>query len=154
MTVSSGAHRIGKIDLDDLNWEQRRYDRWRAYGQSKLANLLFTARAPAAARRGRLAACARSPRTPATRRRNLQSHTGSRSQDAVMRVGNRLFAQSDEMGALPTLYAATQDVPGDSFVGPRRPLRAARPAEARRPLAAPPRNAGDARRPVGARPRS
>ena len=33
-------------------------------------------------------------------------------------VGNRLFAQSDEMGALPTLYAATQDMPGDAFVGP------------------------------------
>ena len=42
VTVSSGAHRYGKIDFDDLNWEHRRYRRWRAYGQSKLANLLFT----------------------------------------------------------------------------------------------------------------
>src|SRR3954466_13788491 len=42
VTVSSGAHRIGKLHLDDLNWEQRRYDRWRVYGQSKLSNLLFT----------------------------------------------------------------------------------------------------------------
>ena len=43
MTVSSGAHLWGQIDFDDLNWEGRRYKRWRAYGQSKLANLLFCA---------------------------------------------------------------------------------------------------------------
>src|SRR6266550_2210602 len=42
VTVSSPAHRTGRIDLDDLNWERRGYQRWRAYGQSKLANLLFT----------------------------------------------------------------------------------------------------------------
>src|SRR5829696_8524247 len=42
VTVSSGAHRMGKISLDDLNWERRSYKRWPAYGQSKLANLLFT----------------------------------------------------------------------------------------------------------------
>src|SRR3954471_6778072 len=42
VTIASGAHRMGQIDLEDLNWERRRYDRWRAYGQSKLANLLFT----------------------------------------------------------------------------------------------------------------
>src|SRR6476660_7950207 len=42
VTVSSGAHRIGKMHLDDLNWEHRRYDRWRVYGQTKLSNLLFT----------------------------------------------------------------------------------------------------------------
>src|SRR3954454_3475435 len=42
VTVSSPGHRMGKIDLDDLNWERRRYQRWLAYGQSKLANLLFT----------------------------------------------------------------------------------------------------------------
>ena len=42
VTVSSGGHRLGRIDLDDLNWEQRRYQRWLAYGQAKLANLLFT----------------------------------------------------------------------------------------------------------------
>ena len=40
--MSSTAHRNGHIDLEDLNWERRRYQRWGAYGQSKLANLLFT----------------------------------------------------------------------------------------------------------------
>src|SRR4051794_16087992 len=42
VTIASGAHRMGRIELDDLNWERRGYDRWRAYGQAKLANLLFT----------------------------------------------------------------------------------------------------------------
>ena len=43
VTVASGAHRMGRIDFDDLNWERKSYRAWRAYGQSKLANLLFTA---------------------------------------------------------------------------------------------------------------
>jgi hypothetical protein len=49
---------------------------------------------------------------------NLQSHTGSRLQNGLMAVGNKVLAQSDEMGALPTLFAATQDIPGGAFVGP------------------------------------
>ena len=49
---------------------------------------------------------------------NLQSRSGNRVENALMTVGNRLLAQSGDMGALPTLYAATQDVPGDSYVGP------------------------------------
>jgi NAD(P)-dependent dehydrogenase (short-subunit alcohol dehydrogenase family) len=118
VTVSSGAHRIGRIDLDDLNWERRRYDRWRAYGQTKLANLLFTTELQ---RRlidagSDVRALAAHPGYAST---HLQSHTGSRVQHVLMAtLANRLFAQSDEMGALPTLYAATQDLPGDTFVGP------------------------------------
>jgi NAD(P)-dependent dehydrogenase (short-subunit alcohol dehydrogenase family) len=118
VTVSSGAHRIGKIDLEDLNWERRRYDRWRAYGQTKLANLLFTQelqRRLTEAGSG-VRALAAHPGYAST---HLQSHTGSRVQHWLMAgLGNRLFAQSDAMGALPTLYAATRDLPGDTFVGP------------------------------------
>ncbi|HMJ37181.1 MAG TPA: oxidoreductase [Baekduia sp.] len=117
VTVSSGAHRIGKMQLDDLNWERRKYDRWRVYGQSKLANLLFTLelqRRLAAAGSAVLAVAAH----PGYASTDLQSHTGSRLNNAVMTIGNRLLAQSDAMGALPTLYAATQDIPGGAFVGP------------------------------------
>lgn len=118
VTVSSGAHRIGKMQLEDLNWERRRYDRWRVYGQTKLANLLFTKElqrrldeAGSAVR-----ALAAHPGYAST---HLQSHTGSRINHVLWNViGNRLLAQSDEMGALPTLFAATQDLPGDTFVGP------------------------------------
>ncbi len=117
VTVSSAAHRHGRIDLDDLNWQRRRYRRWAAYGQSKLANLLFTieldrrlVEAGSAVR-----ALAAHPGYAAT---NLQLRTGSILQTSLMAVTNRLFAQSDAMGALPTLYAATQDLPGGSYVGP------------------------------------
>ena len=48
----------------------------------------------------------------------LQGHSESRVMDALMKVANRAFAQSDEMGALPTLFAATEDLPGNSYVGP------------------------------------
>jgi NAD(P)-dependent dehydrogenase (short-subunit alcohol dehydrogenase family) len=117
VTVSSGMHRTGKIRLDDLNWERGGYSRWGAYGQSKLANLLFTSelqrRLEGAGSTVR--AVAAHPGYAAT---NLQSHSGSFIQNAFMAIGNRVFAQSDEMGALPTLYAATQDIPGDSYVGP------------------------------------
>jgi len=117
VTVSSGMHRIGRIRLDDLNWQRGRYERWLAYGQTKLANLLFTSElqrrldeAGSAVR-----AVAAHPGYAAT---NLQRQTGSAVQNGLMAVGNRLLAQSDEMGALPTLYAATQDVPPNGYVGP------------------------------------
>ena len=117
VTVSSAAHRTGKIDLADLNWERRDYSAWGAYGQSKLANLLFTSELQRrlAETGSPVRATAAHPGYAAT---NLQHHTGSRLQNAAMAIGNRILAQSDEMGALPTLYAATQDIPGDSYVGP------------------------------------
>ena len=117
VTVSSGAHRMGRIDLADLNWEHRRYQRWPAYGQSKLANLLFTyelQRRLDAGGSDRKAFAAH-PGYAAT---NLQSHTDS-FQDRVMELTNRVIAQSAAMGALPTLYAATAPgLPGGSFLGP------------------------------------
>jgi NAD(P)-dependent dehydrogenase (short-subunit alcohol dehydrogenase family) len=117
VTVSSGAHRFGRIDFDDLNWERKPYAAWRAYGQSKLANLLFTAelqRRLSAAGSDVLATAAH-PGYAAT---NLQSHSQRRSQDLIMAMTNRLFAQDEHAGALPTLYAAVADIPGNSFAGP------------------------------------
>jgi NAD(P)-dependent dehydrogenase (short-subunit alcohol dehydrogenase family) len=117
VTVSSTGHRMGTIDFDDLNWERKPYKRWRAYGQSKLANLLFTAelqRRLTAAGSAVLATAAH-PGYAAT---NLQFHSGSRLLDLVSDVGNRLIAQDENGGALPTLYAAIADIPGNSFAGP------------------------------------
>ncbi|MCW3038178.1 MAG: putative oxidoreductase [Solirubrobacterales bacterium] len=116
VTVSSGAHRIGKIRLDDLNWESGSYQRWGAYGQSKLANLLFTfeLQRRLAATGSAVRATAAHPGYAAT---NLQFHTAS-IQDRIMGIANKLLAQSAEMGALPTLFAATQDIAGGSYVGP------------------------------------
>jgi NAD(P)-dependent dehydrogenase (short-subunit alcohol dehydrogenase family) len=117
VTVSSTGHRIGSIDFDDLNWERKPYKAWRAYGQSKLANLLFTAelqRRLTAVGSGVLANAAH-PGYAAT---NLQFHSGRRLLDLVSIVGNRVIAQDENGGALPTLYAAVADIPGNSFAGP------------------------------------
>ncbi|HEX6360306.1 oxidoreductase [Actinophytocola sp.] len=117
VTVSSSFHWFGSLDLDDLNWERRRYRRWAAYEQSKLANLLFTyelARKLDAAG-SPIRSYAAHPGYAST---NLMSHTET-LQDTVMALGNRLFAQSARMGALPTLHASTVDVPNGGFVGPR-----------------------------------
>ncbi|HEU5475171.1 MAG TPA: oxidoreductase [Actinophytocola sp.] len=116
VTVASSMHRAGRIRLDDLNWERRRYQRWGAYGQSKLANLLFTYEL------GRRLTAAGSPvravaAHPGYAATNLQAHTES-VLDLLMRIGNRVFAQSAANGALPTLYAAVTDVPTGSYAGP------------------------------------
>jgi len=117
VTVASGAHRGGSISLDDLNWTRRTYQRWAAYQQSKLANLLFTLELQRrlAAADSRVRALAAHPGYAAT---NLQFRSERGLEDRVMGVANRLFAQTDENGARPTLFAASQDLPGASYVGP------------------------------------
>jgi NAD(P)-dependent dehydrogenase (short-subunit alcohol dehydrogenase family) len=119
VTVSSIAHRQGRIDFDDLGWERRRYNAWAAYGQSKLANLLFTLELQ---RRLGLAgsdvlSVAAHPGYAAT---NLQSSVkqGGPLHRAIASLGETLLAQSADAGAQPTLYAALADIPGSSFVGP------------------------------------
>jgi len=117
VVVSSDLHRNGRIDLDDLNFERRPYKPWTAYSQSKLANLLFVLelerRLTAAGSAVR--ATAAHPGYAAT---NLQGGTGSWFTNLAGSVGNLLIAQSDTMGALPTLYAATADLPGGTYIGP------------------------------------
>lgn len=121
VTVASGAHRLGRMDFDDLHGH-RRYHPWRAYSQSKLANLLFTAELQRRLDLNGLptVALAAHPGYAAT---NLQS-TGPRLSGRTWLIGpieriNRILAQSADMGALPTLFAATfPGLPGGSYVGP------------------------------------
>jgi NAD(P)-dependent dehydrogenase (short-subunit alcohol dehydrogenase family) len=117
VTVASGAHRGGQIDFADLGWERRPYKAWRAYGQAKLANLLFSSELQRrlAAAGSPLIATAAHPGYAAT---NLQFHTQRRALDLLSVAGNRLLAQSESDGALPTLYAALAEIPGDSYAGP------------------------------------
>ena len=115
VTVASSAHRWGGFDLDDLNWERRDYRPERAYGQSKISNLLFTLELQRRLEGTGLRAYAAHPGYAAT---NLQGHTGNPVKHALMAIGNRVVAQSAEAGALPTLYAASQDLPSGSYVGP------------------------------------
>ena len=118
VTVSSVMHRIGRVSLDDLNWKTRRYSAWPAYGQSKLANLLFTSEL-----QRRLDTVGSSMRAlaahPGFSNTNLQGHSGRKLGDALMSFGARLIATDADFGARQTLYAASQDLPGNTFVGPR-----------------------------------
>ena len=117
VVLSSNAHRFGKLDLADLNWERRRYSRWPAYGQSKLANLqfMFELQRRLAAAGSPVRAVAAHPGYAST---ELQGRTGNVFQHVGMWVANRVIAQSADQGSWPTLYAATQDIPGGSYVGP------------------------------------
>jgi NAD(P)-dependent dehydrogenase (short-subunit alcohol dehydrogenase family) len=117
VTVSSLMHWMGYISLRDLNWRSRPYSAWVAYGQSKLANLLFTSELQ---RRmttvgSPLRALASHPGYSHT---NLQGRTGRKFGDAVMSAATRALATDADFGARQTLYAASQDVPGNSFIGP------------------------------------
>jgi NAD(P)-dependent dehydrogenase (short-subunit alcohol dehydrogenase family) len=117
VTVSSGAHRMGKIDFDDLQGE-RHYGRWSAYGQSKLANLLFAFELERRLRAAgsSIKSLAAHPGYAAT---NLQFAAPPPHERFVMSVSNVLFAQSAARGALPTLYAATYPgLEGGTFIGP------------------------------------
>ena len=116
VTVSSMMHYMGYVSLRDLNWTSRPYSAWLAYGQSKLANLLFTSelhrRLQTAGSKLRAVAA-----HPGYSHTNLQGHSGRRLGDALMSVGNRLATDAD-FGARQTLYAISQDVAGNSFIGP------------------------------------
>jgi NAD(P)-dependent dehydrogenase (short-subunit alcohol dehydrogenase family) len=118
VTVSSLLHNIGYISLKDLNWQSRPYSRWLAYGQSKLANLLFTSELQRRldASGSPLRALAAHPGWSHT---NLQGHSGRKLTDAAVLAADRLVSTDADFGARQTLYAASQDLPGNTFVGPR-----------------------------------
>ena len=134
VTVSSGLHLLGYISLDDLNWKARPYLAWPAYGQSKLANLLFTSelqrRLDAAG--SPLKAHAAHPGYSST---NLQSHGAGGVSGSLLALANRTVATPADFGARQTLYAVSQDLPGDSFIGPKYSMRGPTARVARGPLA-------------------
>ena len=117
VTVSSSGHRLGRIDLEDLNWERKRYNAWAAYNQSKLANLLFTAEL-----QRRLTEAGSPVRATAAHPGVAATHLFGASakwyERAAMTATTRLIAQNPDTGALPTLYAAVADIPANSYAGP------------------------------------
>jgi len=143
ITVSSQLHRRGHVHTDDLNWRERKYNATAAYCDSKLEVTLF-----ALELQRRLAASG-------SRTRSLIAHPGIATTNLVSHVGGfpgamnramRFMVNDAEHGALPTLYAAGQDVPGGSYIGPdglggikgypavRKPSRAAADPETARAL--------------------
>ncbi len=120
VTVSSAVAQFGRIDFDDLQGE-RRYWRWEAYAQSKLANLLFAFELDR--RAAGLVSVAAHPGFAAT---NLQAASprrqGHRWRAEAVTFGARLFGQPAAAGALPLLYAATAaEVHGGDYYGPGGP---------------------------------
>lgn len=119
VTTSSQAHRAGAIRFDDLQ-STRSYRRWAAYGQSKLANLLFAAELARRARGTALISVAAHPGYAST---ELARGGGNPLLVGVVTLGFRLFAQSAENGALPQLMAATAPgVAGGDYFGPGGPF--------------------------------
>ena len=112
VTVSSQLHRFGKLHLDDLDWRTRKYNGLAVYESSKLAVVLFSLEL-----QRRLTDAGSQIRSiiahPGVARTGLVNHS-------KLNVVNRLpfLVQDVEHGALPLLYAATQDVPGNAYVGP------------------------------------
>jgi NAD(P)-dependent dehydrogenase (short-subunit alcohol dehydrogenase family) len=122
VTVSSTAHSFGEIQFNDLNWEQRSYSKWQAYGQSKLANLLFAFELQRRFERAGVPAesLACHPGYAATElQRKGPEQEGSSIKKLAFEWANSLVAQSAEQGAWPTLYAATSpDLEGGEYIGP------------------------------------
>jgi NAD(P)-dependent dehydrogenase (short-subunit alcohol dehydrogenase family) len=117
VTLSSNAHKMGRIDFDDLQSE-RRYKRWGAYGQSKLADLMCALELDRRLRAAgsKIKSIAAHPGYAST---NLQTAAPPALDRLVMTFTNLIVAQSAEMGALPSLYAATYpELPGGSYIGP------------------------------------
>ncbi len=122
VTHSSGAHEMGTVDFDDLHRE-RSYGKWEAYGQSKLANLLFAYELQRRLEEATITETISVACHPGYAATNLQyrgpEEAGSRVRLGLMKAANVLFAQSAEQGALPMLYAATApDVAGGDYYGP------------------------------------
>ncbi|GHJ40226.1 oxidoreductase [Streptomyces sp. TS71-3] len=121
VTVSSAGHRMGgPIDLDDLDWGKRPYNRTAAYGHSKLANLLFTyelqRRLPGT---GPLAVAAHPGGADTAGSKAAMSHSSPLTRTAFAAI-RPLLLQSPAMGALPVLRAATDPrVRGGEYYGPR-----------------------------------
>jgi NAD(P)-dependent dehydrogenase (short-subunit alcohol dehydrogenase family) len=126
VTVSSSLHTSGDIHFEDLQWGKK-YERWGAYAQSKLANLLFAYELQRRfnAMGANILSVGCHPGFAAT---NLQTAgpqmEGSMFRTWMMKALNALFAQGQDMGALPTLFAAiAAEVNGCDYIGPAGGMR-------------------------------
>ena len=117
VTLSSGAHKAGDIHFDDIGLQKRKYSLPESYGQSKLANLLFAQELQHRLEQAGspVLSMAAHPGYSST---NLGIKGRSKLIVSAVSLAGRLFAQTSDQGALPTLFAATADIPAGSYVGP------------------------------------
>jgi NAD(P)-dependent dehydrogenase (short-subunit alcohol dehydrogenase family) len=117
VVISSDAHLRADLDLSDLTWQRREYKPFAAYATSKLANLLFLAELQRrlTASGSTLRAVGSHPGSTATA---ITANTGNAFKTWVGSWGHKIAGMPVQKGALTTLYAATMDLPGNSFIGP------------------------------------
>lgn len=117
VVISSHVHARGEIDLDDLKWERRTYKPFRAYAASKLANLLLLLELDRRLRQAgsQVRAVGAHPGSTATA---ITGNTGNLFKTWVGSWGHKLAGMPLWKGALTTLYAATMDIPGNTYIGP------------------------------------
>lgn len=117
VVVSSASHKHGDLDLDDLDWSRRGYKAYAAYAASKLANLQFLTELDRRLREinSPLRATGAHPGTTGT---SITSHSDKGIQTVIGAWGHRVTGMPTWKGALPSLYAATEDIPGNSYIGP------------------------------------
>lgn len=119
VAVSSQAHRLTRTPpLEDPRQQNGRYSRWGAYARSKLADLLFVYELDRRCREARLPvkALAAHPGYASTGLMAQRSTGNRRSQ--ILQAAFSLAGQPAQLGALPTLMAATADLPGSTYIGP------------------------------------
>lgn len=124
VTISSNAHKMGKIDFEDLQ-STNGYRRWNAYGQSKLANLIFALDLQKRIDEAGLEmkSMAAHPGLSSTNLGSAGTGTGDGLVNLlttpILKFAHIAFAQDAEHGALPTLFAATvPDLTGGRYIGP------------------------------------
>ena len=117
VVVASASHKHGELELDDLDWSRRGYKAYAAYAASKLANLQFLTELDRRLREinSPLRATGAHPGTTGT---SITSHTEKGLQTMIGAWGHRVTGMPTWKGALPSLYAATEDIPGNSYIGP------------------------------------
>lgn len=117
VTVSSLGHRVGRLDLDDVMFDRRRYDRWGAYFQSKIANVLFARELDRRLKeRGdvvRSVGC--HPGTASTE----IGKTGTSVANSIIRTFFPVIARSADRGSAAVVHAVTEPIEGGEFFGPR-----------------------------------
>ena len=120
VVVSSNSHRHGELDVTDLGWTRRTYKPYAAYAASKLANMLFMLELQRRLTEGgsTLRVTGAHPGSTATA---ITASSGRGFFSWLGSWGHQLVGMPVWRGALPTLYAATMDVPGNSYIGPHGP---------------------------------
>lgn len=120
VVVSSNSHRHGELDVTDLDWSRRGYQPYAAYAASKLANMLFMLELQRRLTEGgsTLRVTGAHPGSTATA---ITASSGRGFLTWVGSWGHELVGMPAWRGSLPVLYAATMDVPGNSYLGPHGP---------------------------------